>query len=329
MSRKTFISGQVLKSILYVHPRLLLHGDFLKKIQAKATAGGNAQAGYENLLRHANGYLKSFNAEDPFGKILSFEAKEGLKEHQKRGSFEGALVPAVRPIEVLAAVGLLTGDERYSRHAAKGLVNMARSLTVDMPQLSLGFYYTRTFYVRALAFGYDWLWNFLTPEERHDVKRTLLGLVTDIYDKSWTQSWGRHPLHRVWNWDPGLVSCAGLGLLAMEGETRLPESAMLVEFRRHLRDYLTFGLDFDGCGHEGPGYLAYGIGAGVEFAECLRQLGRGDLFTETNWQLIAPWIVSEMLPHRGLWNNLSDCGHGRLPGSAVYSYTCGRLAELA
>ena len=143
-----------------------------------------------------------------------------------------------------------------------------------MPQLSLGFYYTRTFYVRALAFGYDWLWNFLTPEERHDVKRTLLGLVTDIYDKSWTQSWGRHPLHRVWNWDPGLVSCAGLGLLAMEGETRLPEAAMLVEFRRHLRDYLTFGLDFDGCGHEGPGYLAYGIGAGVEFAECLRQLGR-------------------------------------------------------
>ena len=274
-----------------VHPRLLLHGDFLKKIQAKATAGGNAQAGYENLLRHANGYLKSFNADDPFGKILSFEAKEGLTEHQKRGSFEGALVPAVRPIEVLAAVGLLTGDERYSRHAAKGLVNMARSLTVDMPQLSLGFYYTRTFYVRALAFGYDWLWNFLTPEERHDVKRTLLGLVTDIYDKSWTQSWGRHPLHRVWNWDPGLVSCAGLGLLAMEGETRLPESAMLVEFRRHLRDYLTFGLDFDGCGHEGPGYLAYGIGAGVEFAECLRQLGRGDLFTETNWQLIAPWIV--------------------------------------
>ncbi len=312
-----------------VHPRLLLHGDFLKKIQAKATAGGNAQAGYETLLRHANGYLKSFNADDPFGKILSFEAKDGLTEHQKRGSFEGALVPAVRPIEVLAAVGLLTGDEQYSRLAAKGLVNMARSLTVDMPQLSLGFYYTRTFYVRALAFGYDWLWAFLTLEERHDVKRTLIGLVTDIYDKSWTQSWGRHPLHRVWNWDPGLVSCAGLGLLAMEGETRLPEAAMIVEFRRHLRDYLTFGLDFDGCGHEGPSYLSYGIGAGVEFAECLRQMGRGDLFTETNWHIIAPWIVSEMLPHRGLWNNLSDCGHGRLPGCPVYSYTCGRLAELA
>ena len=312
-----------------VHPRLLLHGDFLKKIQAKATAGGNAQLGYETLLRHADGYLKSFNADDPFGKILSFEAQEGLTAHQKRGSFEGALVPAVRPIEVLAAVGLLTGDEQYSRLAARGLVNMARSLDVKSPQLSLGFYYTRTFYVRALAFGYDWLWAFLTPEERHDVKATLLGLVTDIYDKSWKDGWGRHPLNRVWNWDPGLVSCAGLGLLAMEGETRLPESAMLIELRRHLRDYLTFGLDFDGCGHEGPGYLAYGIGAGVEFAECLRQLGRGDLFTETNWQIIAPWIVSEMLPHRALWNNLSDCGHGRLPGNAVYSYTCGRLAELA
>ena len=59
--------------------------------------------------------------------------QEGLTAHQKRGSFEGALVPAVRPIEVLAAVGLLTGDEQYSRLAAKGLVNMARSLDVKSP----------------------------------------------------------------------------------------------------------------------------------------------------------------------------------------------------
>ncbi len=35
-----------------------------------------------------------------------------------------------------------------------------------------------------------------------------------------------------------------------------------------------------------------------------------------------------MLPDHARWNNLSDCGHGLNP-AAVYSYTCGRLAERA
>lgn len=311
------------------HPRLLLNGENLERLRKKANAGGNAQACYENLIRQAESLLKSFNADNPFGRVLGFSAAEELTPHKKRASFEGALTPSVRPIETLAAVGLLTGDERFSRHAAKGLVNMARSLDVTTPEIDLGFYYTRTFYVRALAFGYDWLWHFMTEEERRDVAVTLLGFVQDIYDKSQIHSWGRHPLHRVWNWDPGLVSCAGLGILALEGETNLPEEAMLVTFRRHLRDYLTLGVDFDGCGHEGPSYIVYGIGAGVEFMEVLRQQGRGDLLIDTNLQLIAPWLVSELLPNRPEWNNLSDCGHGSVPGCQVYSYVLGRLAELA
>lgn len=311
------------------HPRLLLNEKRLARIRAMATAGGDSQVAYETFLARAEVFRKSFNADEPFKKVFGYTIHDELNGHRNRARFEGALTPSVRPIEVLAAAGLITGDESYCRQAAKGLVNMAKSLDVQMHEIDQGFYYTRTFYVRALAFGYDWLWKYFTPEERMIVKTTLLGFVNDIYDNSWQQHWGKHPLHRVWNWNPGLMSCAGLGLLAMEGETRLPEMAMLFEFKRHLRDYLTLGIDFDGCGHEGPSYIAYGIGAGPEFMECLREQGRGDLFTETNFHLIPPWLIGETLPSRKCYNNLSDCPHGQVPGRSVYTYAMGRFAELA
>jgi len=161
------------------------------------------------------------------------------------------------------------------------------------------------------------------------IKTVLLGFIREIYERSWTNHWGRHPLQRVWNWNPGLVSCAGLGLLAMEGETTEPENAMIFEFRRHLRDYLTLGIDFDGACLEGPSYISYGIGCGIFFMEALRQQGRGDLFTDTNAHLIAPWLAFEMLPGRKSWNDLCDCNRSLPSEGQFYHYAMGRYAELA
>ncbi len=310
-------------------PKLLLFGKRLDRIRAKATEGGIQQAGYERLIQAANQALKQINPDNPFANVFAFANSDSFNAHVNRGRFEGTINPLVIPLETLAAAAVIIGDDKYGKPAAKALVNMARTLDVNSPEIEQGFFYTRTFYVRALAFGYDWLYDYMTPEERRDVKITLLGFIEQIYNRSWTDDWGRHPLNRVWNWDPGLVSCAGLGLLALEDETEMAESAMLVQFRRHLRDYLTFGIDFDGCGHEGPAYLSYGLGAGVQFAEALRDKGYGDLFADTNWRLIAPWLAAEALPNRPVWNNLSDCSFGQIAPCPVYMYTCGRLAELA
>jgi len=309
-----------------VHPRLLMHGARLERLRKMVAEKDPAM---NRLLQLADYTKRNLDAENPFGTVFGFEKLEEVTDHRNRGRFEGTINRVVVPFETLAAAAIITQNDDYGRAAARMLVNMARSLDVHSPEIDLGFYYTRTFYVRALAFGYDWLYDWLTPEERRDVKITLLGFVQNIYDHSWTDAWGKHPLSRAWNWDPGLVSCAGLGVLAMRGETRTAEEAMLVEFRRHLRDYLTFGVDFDGACHEGPSYISYGIGAGVPFAECLRDLGYGDLFIETNWRNIAPWLVAEFLPNRRRWNNLSDCNFGIPAGSTFYAYTCGRLAELA
>ncbi len=310
------------------HPRLLLTPDRLAYYQAKATAGGEVQAGYDRLLALADALLTSYDADDPLGEVYEFVETTDLEGTPWRAAFEGHLVVCSYPLETLAAAYVLTGDERYGAHATTALVNAAGRLTTDEPFLSQGFYYTRTQYVRALAFAYDWLHDRLSPEQRKTVQTTLMGFVLDIHERSQSDGWGRRPLHRVWNWDPGLMAACGLGMLALEGETRLAEQAIIFDCRRHLRDYLTLGIDADGCCHEGPSYIGYGIGAGPEFAEALRQQGRGDLFTETNYHLIPPWLVAETLPDGKRWNNLSDCGHGQTP-SSVYMYACARFAELA
>ncbi len=215
------------------HPRLLMTPDRLRRVREKVAAGGDAQAAYDALLRTADGYLKTFNADSPFEKGLVFEPSGEVNGHQRSAQLEGCFNAAAIPLEILAAAYRLTGDERYGRFAAKALVSAARTMDADNGVLNSGFYYTRTFYVRALAFGYDWLWPLLAPDERRDVKTTLLGFALQIHADSWTAGWGRRPLHRVWNWDPGLVSCAGLGLLALEGETTTAEKAMLFNLRRH------------------------------------------------------------------------------------------------
>ena len=310
------------------HPRLLLTPDVLPQYREKARAGNECQAAYERLLALAEGYLKSYEADDPLVPVFRFVQETDLVGHDRRGGFERALVPAVTPIETLAAAYRLTGDRRFGGRAAAGLANAARRLTVWDSIIDQGFYYTRTFYVRALAFGYDWLWELLSPEDRRDVKTVLLGFVLDIHERSQSDGWGRRPLHRVWNWDPGLMGACGVGMLALEGETRCAEKAILFDCRRHVRDYLTLGIDTDGCGHEGPSYIGYGMGAAVEFVEALRRQGRGDLFTETNYHLVPAWLTAETLPDGKRWNNLSDCGHGQAP-YPVYAYACGRFADLA
>lgn len=311
------------------HPRLLLSDAEVVALQADISRHPTLAQARDRIIALAESELRSRSLDDRWAKVLNFREDDHTENaHNRRGAFEGRLNPTVIPLETLGAAYRLTSDERFGRRAVEHALRMAQELTVDNSLINEGFYYTRTFYVRALAFTYDWTYDLMTPAERQEIKTTLLGFVLDIHAQSQTAGWGRRPLHRVWNWDPGLMGAAGIGMLALEGETRTAEKAILFDCRRHLRDYLTLGIDQDGCGHEGPSYIGYGIGGGVEFVEILRRQGRGDLFAASNYDLCPPWLVAETLPGGGRFNNLSDCGHGQAPWP-VYTYACGRLAELA
>ncbi len=311
------------------HPRLLLSDAEVAALKADIDRYPVLAQARDRMVALADEELRTKALDARWARVLSFRDDDHTENaHNKRGNFEGRLTPTVIPLETLGAAYRLTGDERYARRAIEHAVRMARELTVDNPLINEGFYYTRTFYVRALAFTYDWTYSLMTPAERQEIKTTLLGFVLDIHEQSQTAGWGRRPLHRVWNWDPGLMGAAGIGMLALEGETRTAEKAILFDCRRHLRDYLSLGIDPDGCGHEGPSYIGYGIGGGVPFIEILRRQGRDDLFVASNYDLCPPWLVAETLPGGGRFNNLSDCGHGQAPWP-VYTYACGRLAELA
>ncbi len=308
------------------HPRLLLTPAAVAEIHRRAAADPQVRAVLDKYVADAR---QAMNARrSPLAALLDFTRHSDLTGIPWRAAFEGRLRAVCRTIERTAAAGRLSGDPAFAKFATAQVLAAARRLTPAFPGFSRGFYYTRSFWVRTLAFAYDWLSPGLTPEQRRTLQAVLLDFVLSIHRDSAAGAWGRHPLDRVWNWDPGIMGACGLGMLALEGETRTAEQTILFDCRRHVRDYLTLGIDFDGCGREGPNYLGYGIGSAVDFAEILRQQGRGDLFTETNWRLIPAWLAADTLPGGGRWNNLGDCSHGQAP-ARVLLYTCGRLAQLA
>jgi len=308
------------------HPRLLLTDAAVAALRKRTQRDPQVRAVLDQYVDNARRIIES--KARPLDALLEFTADSDLTGTPWRAGFEGRVRTVCRTIEQTAAAWRLTGDRKFAEFAKQRVLPAAQRLPPDFEGFKRGFYYTRSFWVRTLAFAYDWLWPVLSEGERRGLQTVLLDFVFDIHGSSQTGGWGRRPLHRVWNWDPGLMGACGLAMLALEGETRTAEEAILFDCRRHVRDYLTLGIDFDGCGHEGPNYLGYGIGSAVHFAEILREQGRGDLFTETNWRLIPVWLAAETLPGGGRWNNLSDCGHGQ-QAAPVLTYTCGRLAALA
>ena len=280
------------------HPRLFLTDDAVAQMRKRAKSDEEYGAAWQALVKMAESGLKSLNADDPMEPVFQYVEKNKNADDRRAfsGGFEGVLGNQSRPIKVLAAAYRLTGDKRFGEHGAKALTNAARRFTVDVKFQDKGFYYTRTLYVRNIAFAYDWLYDMLTPEQRKEVQMTLVGYIRNIYDNSWVHSWGDKPLRRVWNWDPGLVGACGVAMLALENETALPQESILFTCRRHMRDYLTLGVGRDGSGNEGPGYIGYGIGTGVEYVDLLRRRGLDDLFVGTNYDIIAPGSPRRCFP---------------------------------
>ena len=311
------------------HPRIVFRPERQAALRADGEEGGERATAKRAFLVTMRRIAAGYDPENPLRNTLAVRDNPKLTGDTKRLQFGSALRREAATIEYLAGACQLTGDPEFAALGAEALVNAAGTVTADEPLLiDGGRRMLKSFYPRSLALAYDWLYRALAVDQRRTVRRELVAHITLIDAEARTAGWGRRPLNRVWNFAPGIMSAMGLCVLAVERETRLGEQMLLFDARRYLRDYLILGIDQDGCGHEGPTYLAYGLDSACYFMTGLRDTGRGDLLTETNLQLTAPWLVAETLPGGGRWNNLSDCTHqqGR---PAILMYLCGRLAKLA
>ena len=151
----------------------------------------------------------------------------------------------------LALAYRLSGDRRFAEKAEKELVHVC-----NFPDWDPIHYLDVAEMTTAVAIGYDWLYDVLTPSTRqlvvHSIKTKALDLVVEEYNTGNADSWAK----RETNWN--VVCNTGMVLGALAIEEHYPDLAMHIigEAVRYIPNCLKHFAP-DGVCYEGPAYWGY------------------------------------------------------------------------
>ncbi len=192
---------------------------------------------------------------------------------------------------------LVSGDEVYAQRAEKEMlaatnfVSWNPSHFLDVAEMTT-----------ALAIGYDWLYDWLSPESRKIIEDAIIekGLRTARGKKWWSKS------HNNWN----QVCNSGLVMGALAVYERIPEEAQKI-IAEALKSNPTAQLEYgpDGVYPEGFGYWEYGTWYEVMLIESLRTaLGTSCDLEKAPGFLESAKFMNFMSTPTGAAFNFSDCG---------------------
>lgn len=303
------------------HPYLLFAAEDIPRIKHHLIA--DQSAGFRALLERAD---EAFVAE-------MWDEKDVLLTPGQHGNFHSLTAHVARgQLEPLAFAYLFTGEHRYAACARELLLSLvAMSRWTGAP-----FGNPNSFYpvwqaaletaeiCRSAAIAYDWLYGYLSDDDRATVREGLLRLGVLPLLQSWsdpkTTAW--IPRHQVpsGNWWSVCNSGAGIGALALLDS--LPDAQRWVEMAADairaylcyrggdiwnvdvkaglggqylLRTYPNWGLD--GGYIESLGYLDYGLSNALYFIDALKRVTGEDLSAHINPEAIdLPYYCSHKAP---------------------------------
>jgi hypothetical protein len=239
-------AADLLKTLRPQHPRLYILDEDLPGIQKAAADDPLTHAWYERLQKEA-------------GKMLD----EPPVEHRLIGPrLLDQSRAALRRISTLAALYRLDGDRRKAERARREMLTAAA-----FPDWNPSHFLDTAEMTNALAIGYDWLFDFLSAEDRAAVRTALVekGLKPGL--RVYRKGGGWPEAHHNWN----QVCNGGLaaGALAVADE----EPALAAEVLARGRESLVRAMHSfapDGGWDEGPGYWNYATHYNVFYLAALR-----------------------------------------------------------
>ena len=193
---------------------------------------------------------------------------------------------------------LVSGDEIYARRAEKEMLAAADFVSWNPSHfLDVGEMTT------ALAIGYDWLYDWLSPESRKIIEDAIIekGLRTAGKKKWWSKT------HNNWN----QVCNGGLAMGALAVYERIPEEAQAI-IAEALKNNPIAQKEYgpDGVYPEGSGYWEYGTWYEVMLIESLRTaLGTSYDLEKAPGFLESAKFMNFMSTPTGATYNFSDCGN--------------------
>jgi hypothetical protein len=237
--------ADVLKTLRPGHPRLLVLDADLARVRQAVENDPVARRWHKHLLGDAEKMLK----EKPVERVLI-----GPRLLDKSRT-------ALRRISTLAGLYRLGGDKRFAERARMEMLTIAAFKDwnpkhfLDVAEMT-----------NALAIGYDWLFGFLSPEERAIVRAALM-------EKGLNQSLPIYGKHRWWasaehNWNQVCNGGMTVGALAIADE----EPALAAQIVAYGRASIVLAMKTfapDGGWPEGPGYWNYATSYNVFYLAAL------------------------------------------------------------
>lgn len=314
-----------------VHPRILFAPEDLPRIR-RELASNEAGIGTVKTLRSlvargigdkqtwegkcyealAGGDLDAFKA--IYGESPADDSPPGSGFRSKApgrspATMWGTRNPLLAGMEAQALLALLDDNPSEGKKVAAALAAYARYINPKLDATNAGprrdFHWssTRLLVPNEIAYGYDWAWKWMTPEQRD----TLRSLIVRATAGKYTLGMDLPPHWRNWN-HIGMTDSYAACLFAIEGEQGDDPRGRDRIFEVY-RDYLTFGIDRLGAGTEGIGYQSMGIGHLSSSMVAFANRGR-NLLVHPHWKrLTESWLVQAMQPFGGAWQSCGDLGN--------------------
>lgn len=237
--------GNILKTLRPGHPRLLMLNADLARVRQAIENNPVARRWHEQLLRAAEKMLK----EKPIVRKLI-----GPRLLDKSRT-------ALGRVSTLAGLYRLGGDKRFAERAREEMLTAAAfedwnpKHFLDVAEMT-----------NALAIGYDWIFGFLSAEDRTKIRTAItekgLKQALPIYEK---QRWWAKAEH---NWNQVCNGGMTVDALAIADEEPALAAQVVVAGRASIALAMkTFGPD--GGWPEGPGYWNYATSYNVYYLSAL------------------------------------------------------------
>ncbi len=256
----TFVDGEtVIDDIINkygenVHPRLIMTEERFAMLRSHIGDGSVTDTLLKDLRSEAENII-SRKANKPAEEAIKYakDGDEGILEMSKK---------VQRNVATFALAYNIFGDKKYARYAYADL-----EAACNFPDWNPHHFLDTAELCTAFAYAYDWLYHWMTPEQRDLIRTTLIekGLKQVMVD--YTKSKNEYSRSYYWylnnegdNWQFVCTGGTNLAALAIADESDARDIASQVITYSYKRAYYCVRLGYgavDGSYKEGLGYWDY------------------------------------------------------------------------